>query len=309
MVTRLWGLGPRATPAGTNEPRAFPAWGPGVAEPVLDAAAPSRLHCRIVSRPAGLYLPRLGLAVTGGPPDSGSELLTQGASDVSDIASNLLHLRDDIAEHAVRCGRRPEEIQLLAVSKTFPPEAVSCAADAGQLLFGENRIQEAEEKIPRCRGGLEWHLIGHLQSNKAKLSVELFDVVQTVDSLKLAKRLGRLAVGRAQPLRVMIQVNVGDEPQKSGTDPQHLEPLIEAVDSQASLRLLGLMAIPPYDPDPEKVRPYFARLRELLEQVNRSRPRPLDQLSMGMSGDYPDAIQEGATLLRIGTAIFGPRAS
>lgn len=196
----------------------------------------------------------------------------------------------------------------MAVTKTFPSAAVEAAARAGHRLFGENKVQEGVEKIPQCPTGLEWHLIGHLQSNKAKPAIEHFDVIQTLDSPKIARRVGRLAETHSTAPGVMIQVNVGDEPQKFGVEAEAVAEIVEIVDSETRLPLEGLMALPPYHPDPERARPYFQQLRRLLEEINRGRTQPLTELSMGMSGDYLVAIEEGSTLLRIGTAIFGPRS-
>ncbi len=228
---------------------------------------------------------------------------------MSSIAANLQRLREEIAEQVRACGRQPEEVRLLAVSKTFPPPAVVEALGAGQTLFGENRVQEAEEKIPRCPPEARWHLIGHLQSNKARRAVELFDVIETLDSPKLARRLGRIAAELSRTVEVLIQVNVGHEPQKFGVEEDEVEGLAAVVDAEPNLRLRGLMTIPPWDLDPEAVRPYFRRLRQALETLNRGRAEPLRELSMGMSGDWRVAVQEGSTLLRIGTTIFGPRSA
>jgi PLP dependent protein len=225
-----------------------------------------------------------------------------------DIPDNLNRLRQDIREAARACGRSPESVRLLAVSKTFSASAVEMAAQAGQLLFGENRVQEAEKKIPEVRAaGLEWHLIGHLQSNKAKRAAELFDVIQTLDSGKLAVRVNRFAEELRKMIPVFVQVNVAGESQKSGVGQRELRSLVEAVDALPRLRLLGLMAIPPYEESSEASRPYFRELHRLLEETNRWRAEPLLELSMGMSHDYRVAIEEGSTLIRVGTALFGDR--
>ncbi|MFQ5739048.1 MAG: YggS family pyridoxal phosphate-dependent enzyme [Acidobacteriota bacterium] len=227
---------------------------------------------------------------------------------VNDIASNLRSLRAKIDFHARRCGRNPQRIELLAVSKTFSAQVIDQVVGAGQRLLGENRIQEAEEKIPQVQGGgLTWHLIGHLQSNKARKAVEIFDVIQTLDSEKILLKVGRWAEQLGKELRVYLQVNIGEEAQKHGISPDQVQSLVRRVDCAPSLELVGLMAIPPYQEDAEAVRPYFRRMRALLEEVNQRRERPLAGLSMGMSHDYPIAIEEGATLLRIGQAIFGER--
>ncbi len=226
----------------------------------------------------------------------------------SDIARNLARLRDRIEARAIAASRDPSEIKLLAVSKTFSPEKVEQAFQSGQRNFGENRIQEAEHKIPQLKElQIEWHLIGHLQSNKARKAVELFDVIQTVDSPKIASRISRIAEEAGKAQRVYLQVNIGEEQQKSGVQPQQAEGLSETIDSLAGLELLGLMAIPPFHEDPERSRPYFRRLAQLLSSLNSRRSQPLRGLSMGMSHDFEVAIEEGATLLRVGTAIFGAR--
>jgi pyridoxal phosphate enzyme (YggS family) len=224
------------------------------------------------------------------------------------IADNLKRLRAQVEAAALGCGRRPSEVRILAVSKTFPPECIRRAAECGQLCFGENRVQEAREKIPLVgRTDLEWHLIGHLQSNKVRHAVQLFHMIQTVDSEDLAVRIDRISreLGRVMP--VLIEVNLAQEPQKSGISPQGLEALAARLDSLPGLRFRGLMTIPPFSPNPEDSRPYFRRLAQMLERLNQGRSEPLTELSMGMTGDFKVAIQEGATLVRIGTAIFGPR--
>ena len=226
----------------------------------------------------------------------------------SEISSNLDSISSRIRAAAQDCGRDPKGIQLLAVSKTFPPLRIEEAFSAGQLLFGENRIQEALVKIPDLKGlPLRWHFIGHLQSNKVRKAVGLFDVIETVDTEKLARRLDRACGEVQKSLQVYLQVNVGREPQKTGFPAERVPPAVEVFESLPNLKLEGLMAIPPYDRDPEASRPYFREMAQLLEKVNASRAEPLRGLSMGMSHDFEVAIQEGATLVRVGTAIFGPR--
>jgi len=197
---------------------------------------------------------------------------------------------------------------LLAVTKKFPAETITAAAELGVRDFGENYVQEFEGKRPALAGiaGARFHLIGHLQANKARKAVELFDVVQTVDSARLAERLNqaaaeRLEQGAAAPLDVMIEVKLSPEDAKAGVLPEDLPRLIEAIRGCASLRLRGLMTMPPWSDDAEPSRPYFRRLRELAAE------HALSELSMGMSHDFEVAIEEGATLIRIGTALFGPR--
>ncbi len=209
---------------------------------------------------------------------------------------------------ALSCGRQPSEVRILAVSKTFSAEYVRKAAECGQLCFGENRVQEAREKIPAVgRNDLEWHLIGHLQSNKVRHAAQLFHVIQSVDSEELAVKLDRVCgeLGRVMP--VLLEVNIAEEPQKSGVRPQAVQELAARIDSLPALQLRGLMTIPPFSPNPDDARPYFRRLARLLDELNRGRRVPLAELSMGMTGDFKVAIQEGATMIRIGTAIFGPR--
>ncbi len=206
-------------------------------------------------------------------------------------------------------GRDSGAVQILAVSKTFPPQAVEEAYGAGQTAFGENRVQEAASKIPLCPGKIEWHLIGPLQSNKARKAVELFDVIQTLDRPRIIHKTGRAAADLGKKLRVYLEINLAGEVQKHGARPDDFPYLLDAVERYPSLQLQGLMCIPPYSPDSEMSRPFFRQLRRLLEPINQSHSAPLRQLSMGMSQDYEVAIQEGATLIRVGTAIFGPRGT
>lgn len=227
-----------------------------------------------------------------------------------DIASNLDRLSAQIEQIARDCGRDPTGIQLLAVSKTFPADCVREAHRWGQKLFGENRIQEAGEKIPAVElPELEWHLIGPLQSNKARRAAQLFDVIHTLDRPKIVGKLNVCAEEMGKILRVFIEVKLGAEPQKHGVPPQEVYEMVEQVDSMAGLQLQGLMAIPPYQEEAEDSRPYFRQLADLLTEMNEKRQQPLKELSMGMSHDYRIAIEEGATLLRIGTSIFGRRSA
>jgi pyridoxal phosphate enzyme (YggS family) len=215
------------------------------------------------------------------------------------LAQNLAAVRERMARAAARAGRSPDSILLLAVTKVFPAEAIRAAHDLGLREFGENYVQEFEGKSPEVSGlpGARFHFIGHLQSNKSARAAELFQVIQTVDSTRLARRLD--AVGR--PLDVMIEVKLGGEEAKSGVDPDVLPGLIEAVRACPNLRLRGLMTMPPWSEDPEAPRPIFRRLRELAHQHG------LNELSMGMSNDLETAIEEGSTCVRVGTALFGKR--
>jgi len=227
------------------------------------------------------------------------------------IARNIQHIRERIARITESCGRRPEEITLLAISKTFPREAIEDAITAGIFQFGENRVQEAETKIPHFAGAAkpEWHLIGHLQSNKARRAVELFDVIQSVDSAKLAIRISQSALELGKIIPVLVQADIGNEETKFGATPEEIRGIIEAISSLKGVRLDGLMTLPPYFENPEEARPYFRRLRELGEKLEAEQPGCLGKrhLSMGMSHDFEAAIQEGATIVRVGTAIFGTR--
>ena len=203
------------------------------------------------------------------------------------------------------------KLRFLQSAKRFPAESILQAADAGLQQFGENRVQEAEGKILRLRQtlNLEWHLVGHLQSNKAKRAVELFDVIHSLDSLKLASRISQAAVEMGKIQSVLIQVDLGQEETKFGADPERSGRYVEAVSGLKGIRLDGLMTIPPFFEDPEKSRPFYAKLRELRDALDSEQPGCLGQkhLSMGMSHDFEEAIREGATIIRVGTAIFGSR--
>ena len=229
------------------------------------------------------------------------------------MVENLAAVRERIAAAARRAGRRPEDIALMAVSKTFPPEAIREAYNAGQRLFGENRVQEFAEKAPALRdlGDAEWHLIGHLQTNKAAKAAELFAAVDSVDSLRLAEKLNTAAQKANKRLPVLIEINVGGEAAKSGVAPdsEELEQLLAAAPRLEALQVCGLMTIPPFTEDPQQARPFFQQLRALRDQL-AARHLPavsLDVLSMGMSHDFEVAIDEGSTCVRVGTAIFGER--
>ena len=229
------------------------------------------------------------------------------------IVDHLASVRERIHAAARRAGRNPDGISLMAVSKTFPAANIIDVYFAGQQLFGENRVQEFAAKFPHHTGlpGVRFHMIGHLQSNKAAKAAEIFQAVDSVDSVKLAERLNEAAVTLKKKLDILIEINVGGEEAKSGLSPD--SPEIEAILSHApewtNLRVRGLMTVPPYSEDPEGARPYFRTLRQLRDKlVARSLPNvSLDTLSMGMSHDFEAAIEEGSTCVRIGTAIFGER--
>ncbi len=224
------------------------------------------------------------------------------------IAANIARLRERVVLAAKRSGRPADEITIVAVSKTFPADAIREAYDAGLRHFGENRVQEWESKRSAV-AQLEatWHLIGHLQSNKSRRAAYLFHRVDSVDDLALAKRLDAAAAAEGKNLPVLIEVRLSDEQTKSGVAEKDLPSLAGSIAPFGHLDLLGLMTIPPFFDDPERVRPYFRKLRELRDQVSRHIGRKLPVLSMGMSHDFTIAIEEGATEIRVGTAIFGER--
>ena len=227
-----------------------------------------------------------------------------------EIQERLARVRDRVARAAQRVGRGPEEIRLIAVSKTVDPSTVQLAADVGVRDLGENRVQEAIGKVQQVKaGGLKWHLIGHLQSNKARQAVSTFDFIHTIDTVDLAQRLDRIAGEEGKRPVVLVQVDLAHEPTKSGADEADVPEIVEALGSAENLDFRGLMTIPPFVDEPEQSRGYFKRLRELLENLNQGRApqRLLTELSMGMSNDFEVAIEEGATMIRVGTAIFGAR--
>jgi PLP dependent protein len=229
-----------------------------------------------------------------------------------DIEGNLKAVAKQIAVTAESCGRDSSEVQLIAVTKTFPAETILEATAAGQLRLGENRIQEAEPKINALRGipGIEWHLVGHLQSNKVRRAAELFDVVHSLDGVKLAVRLSEACSAAGRVLRVLLQVDLGHEATKYGADPNQVRDIIATASGLGGIRLDGLMTIPPFFDEPEQTRPYFSALRQLRDTLESEQAGCLGQghLSMGMSHDFEVAIQEGATMVRVGTAIFGVRS-
>jgi pyridoxal phosphate enzyme (YggS family) len=229
------------------------------------------------------------------------------------IAENLAQVRERIAVAVRRAGRLQEEVELMAVSKTFPAERIREAYDAGLRRFGENRVQEFAGKIEALRDlhNAEWHLIGHLQTNKAAKAVELYHAVDSVDSLRLAQKLDSCAQQLGKKLQVLIEINVGGEAAKSGVAPEsrELEYLLLEAPKLEHLDFRGLMTVPPFADDPFEARPYFRKLRELRDQIAARRLPAVDMrtLSMGMSHDFEVAIEEGSTCVRVGTAIFGER--
>ena len=225
------------------------------------------------------------------------------------IASNLAAIRERIARSAARAGRAAEDITLVAVSKTFPPEAIRSAFELGLRQFGENRVQEWESKRAAVADlDATWHLIGHLQVVPARRAANLFDRVDSVDSVALAQKLYAAAASEAKRLKILIEVHLGGEETKSGASESDLPELAEIIAQLQNLELRGLMTIPPYFEEPEQVRPYFQKLRTLRDQVSAQIGRPLNVLSMGMSHDFEIAIEEGATEIRVGTALFGERS-
>jgi PLP dependent protein len=230
---------------------------------------------------------------------------------VSDIIHKFRDVQERISRAAEKAGRSVGEITLVAISKTFPGRAVEEAIAAGLCRFGENRVQEAELKINqlgRCPG-IEWHLVGHLQTNKAKKAAELFDCIHSVDSLKLANKLGQACVELGKTLPVLLEVKTSEEQSKGGADPGAIQTIVEGIRAVEGLRLEGLMTVPPYFEDPERARPYFSALRQLRNSIVSEYPGCLGKghLSMGMSHDFEVAIDEGATIIRVGTALFGER--
>jgi len=226
------------------------------------------------------------------------------------LSDAIRSIEDKIRCVAEKCGRDPNEIRIVAVTKTHPPEAVREAFAAGMRVFGENRIQEAESKISALEDlPAEWHLIGHLQTNKVKKAISLFSLIHSVDSVKVIESLEREGALRDRRIAVLLQLNLSGEESKFGASSSELEILLAALQKAPHIQCRGLMTIPPFEEDPEIVRPFFRQLRKLGEQYRHDlvgRAERLE-LSMGMTGDYPVAIEEGATFVRIGTAIFGNR--
>jgi len=232
------------------------------------------------------------------------------------LAARIAGVRSAISAAAARARREPTDVKLVGVTKTVPAAVVYAAAQLGLTRFGENRVQEALPKIaevanlatPDERSRIKWHFIGHLQANKARLAVEKFATIESVDSLRLAQTLDRLAREYSQRLPVLLEVNIGEEASKYGFRPAELPDVYPELLGLAGLQIRGLMTVAPQVSTPEEARPYFRRLRELRDRLRCENPvADLPELSMGMSGDYPIAIEEGATLVRVGRAIFGER--
>jgi hypothetical protein len=228
---------------------------------------------------------------------------------MTDVAGNYRRIMERINEAAARVGRSPGGIRLLAAAKSQDIELVRTAIEAGVSLIGENYVQEAQEKKAKIRQPVEWHMIGHLQRNKAKAAVLLFDVIESLDNVALARELDKEGRKNGAKVRAYVEVNLGGEPSKSGIPLSQLPLLVEAAAELPHLDILGLMAVPPISEAPDRARPYFRKLRDLSEKLNAKRIPNVDvrELSMGMSHDYAVAVEEGATIVRIGTALFGPR--
>lgn len=225
-----------------------------------------------------------------------------------EIAERLAAIRSQIAAAAARADRRAEDIELVAVSKTHPPETLLAALEAGQCVFGENRVQEARAKIPLLPGRARWHLIGHLQKNKIRHALAAgFELFHGLDTLELARELDRIADETGVFPRVLIEVNVAGEASKFGFSPEKLRAEMEELLALRRLQIEGLMTLPPFAPEAESSRPHFVALRELRDGLQTEFRVALPRLSMGMSGDFAVAVEEGATLVRVGTAIFGTR--
>jgi hypothetical protein len=225
------------------------------------------------------------------------------------LVEALNSIRRRIGAACARAGRAPDTVTLVAVTKGQPPDVVRATAEAGLTLLGENKVQEAKAKIPLCPARLRWHMIGHLQSNKCRDAVELFEMIHSVDSLALAREINKRAEQAAKTMPILLEVNVAGEASKFGYRPEMLLAELKAINELPRIEIQGLMTMAPWTPEPEKVRPVFRRLRELKSECEKILGAPLPHLSMGMTGDFEVAIEEGATLVRIGTALFGERSA
>ena len=227
---------------------------------------------------------------------------------MSSVEANLSAIHERIESAASRCGRKASEIELVAVSKTHPPEVIHQAFEAGQRAFGESRVQDALPKLDALPAGIEWHFIGHLQTNKIRKVVGRFALFHGVDNENLALQMNRIAGELGVTTNVLLEVNVSGEESKFGFAPENLPAALENLAPLPFLRIRGLMTMAPYSDNPEEARPYFAKLRKLRDQLATATGLPLSELSMGMSGDFEQGIVEGATIIRVGSAIFGDRA-
>jgi len=226
---------------------------------------------------------------------------------VNSIEERLEEVDRRIAAACERAGRDPADVSLLAVAKTFGPDAVTEAAAAGITVIGENKVQEAAAKIPLCPGHLKWHMIGHLQRNKVCPAVELFECIHSVDSLRLLEAIDRAGREAGRTVPAMLEINVSGEGSKYGLKPEETPTVLKAAEGLTSIEGRGLMSMPPFAPEPESARPYFRRLRELRDEWRSQSGVPLEDLSMGMSNDFEVAVEEGATWVRLGSVLFGTR--
>ncbi len=224
-----------------------------------------------------------------------------------DIAAKLKNVRQRVAAACARAGRDPSSVTLVTVSKGHPADVVRAAADLGVSLFGESRVQEAKIKISQCPGRLQWHLIGHLQSNKCRDAVHFFAMIQSVDSLALAREINKWAEKSAKTMPVLLEVNVAGESSKFGYSPENVLLELKEINALPKIEVHGLMTVAPWTPEAEKVRPVFQRLGVLKRRCEEILGAPLPHLSMGMSGDFEVAVEEGATMIRLGSAVLGPR--
>ena len=226
-----------------------------------------------------------------------------------DLAGNWQKVEERIQAACKRSNRNRSEVLLVAVSKGHSPDTVRAAADLGHTLFGENKVQEAKAKIPLCPGRLHWHMIGHLQSNKCRDAVYFFEMIESVDSLAIAQEVSKAAQKWGKTMPILLEVNIAGEASKFGFKPDQVLAELEQINALPRIEIHGLMTMAPWTPEPEKVRPVFQELRELKQRCEEKFGAPLPHLSMGMSGDFEIGIEEGATIVRIGTALFGPRKS
>jgi len=228
---------------------------------------------------------------------------------MSNVGKNLKSVNRRISEAARRSGRDPQDILLLAISKTLPAEMVIEASRSGQVHFGENRIQEARDKIPSLPADLVWHFVGHLQSNKSRYCPDLFGWIHSIDSVHLARETAKRYRDKGKTCQALVQVSVSGEDAKNGCSPEETQEVLSALLEEDGVEPAGLMTMPPFSADPEDSRPYFAALRELRDNLTGQGfpSENLKELSMGMTGDFEVAIEEGATIVRVGTAVFGPR--
>lgn len=228
---------------------------------------------------------------------------------MSFVKENIASIKSRIKNAAEKSGRNFEDISLVAVTKTISPEIIQEAVNAGITFLGENKVQEARDKIDKIKGDVEWHLIGHLQRNKVKMALELFSLIQSVDSFALAEEIQKRAQQMQKSIDILVQVNIGLEKTKYGINPANTENFIESIASFENLNIKGLMAIAPFKENPEDVRPYFRQMQSIFESIKQKSPKNVEMqyLSMGMSNDFEVAIEEGSNMIRVGTAIFGAR--